>query len=226
MFRSTTTIACALLLACATAFAAEHDEPELRAGWYVRIETSLGAFVVHLFPERTPQAVAHFAGLADGTLEWADPATGEAKKRRHYDEIPVQRIETGRLFEVGDASAAGRATPRLWVPLEGADGSCFDRAGMVGMARQTGRISGVVFFVTAAPVPWFERKFPCIGEVVLGLDIVRKITEAPSTKDGRPIEPVIVRSVDLFSVGEVAPLPTPVHHEPPPPPRPRLKVAR
>jgi peptidyl-prolyl cis-trans isomerase A (cyclophilin A) len=167
--------------------------------------------------------VAHFAGLADGSLAWTDPATGKQEKLRYYDEIPVQRVDGGYLFEVGDATAAGRATPRLWVPREGLGPVGYDRPGRLGMTRDGGRMSGVVFFVTASAIPWFVGKFPCFGEVVSDLETVRQITNLRATPDGHPIDPVVVERVEVFSVGEVAPLPAAATHDAAPA-KPRLKL--
>jgi peptidyl-prolyl cis-trans isomerase A (cyclophilin A) len=224
VFRSTTTFACLLIaLAGTTASFAAPDDSSLPAGWYARIVTSRGTVLARLLPEQAPQSVAHFAGLAQGTLEWIDHATGETEKLRYYDGIPVQRVDAGQLFEIGDASAAGRATPDLWVPREGMGPVGFDRAGRLGMARDGGRMSGVTFFVTASAVPWFVGKFPCFGEVVSDLATVRKITQVRATPDGHPLDPLTVDTIEVFSVGEVEPLPTPELHFPEAP-KPRLRL--
>jgi len=214
MFRSTVMIACALLVTWPSSRASEDGAAELADGWYARIETSRGTVVARLLPEQAPQSVAHFAGLAEGSLEWTDRATGKVEKLRYYDKIPVDRVEAGQLFEVGNATRAGRGTPVLHVPLEGLAPVRFNRPGRLGMAREGGRMSGVVFFVTAAAVPWFEGKFPCFGEVVSDLETVRRITRADADSDGRPLETVMVEKVEVFSVGKVDPLPAPERYAP------------
>src|SRR5438105_12845455 len=39
------------------------------------IETSAGALICSLFPEKAPIGVANFIGLATGTKDWTDPRT-------------------------------------------------------------------------------------------------------------------------------------------------------
>lgn len=223
MLRSTAIIACALLLVGHGASASENNGPDLDDGWYARIETSRGTIVARLLPEQAPQSVAHFAGLAEGSLEWTDHATGKAEKLRYYDKIPIHRAEAGHLFEVGNATLAGRGTPRLYVPREGFGPVRFDRPGRLGMARDGGRMSGVVFFVTAAAIPWFEGKFPCFGEVLSDLETIRRITQVDADPTGRPLDPVMVEKIEVFSVGDVEPLPEPERYEPIAP-TPRIKL--
>ena len=40
-------------------------------------DTSEGTFKVKLYDDKAPKTVANFVGLAEGTLEWADPKTGK-----------------------------------------------------------------------------------------------------------------------------------------------------
>ena len=48
---------------------------------YAHFETTLGNFTVELFDEKTPNTVANFVGLADGTKEWTHPKTKEKHKK-------------------------------------------------------------------------------------------------------------------------------------------------
>jgi peptidyl-prolyl cis-trans isomerase A (cyclophilin A) len=40
---------------------------------YAHFTTSEGKFTARLFDAETPNTVANFAGLADGSKEWTDP---------------------------------------------------------------------------------------------------------------------------------------------------------
>jgi peptidyl-prolyl cis-trans isomerase A (cyclophilin A) len=169
----------------------------------------MGQIIALLHPEHAPQAVAHFAALADGRLEWHDPVTGQAKKAPYYDGIEVHFAMAGRLFEAGYRPGADSA-PELWVPLEGAAGKPFGRGGRLGMAAKRPGISGVVFFITASPDRKLDRTYPCFGTVVSELETVYRITEVKTRKGGRPIEPVTIEKIRIFAVGNPAPLPEPV----------------
>ena len=63
--------------------------PNLAAGWYARIETTMGTIAVQLLPGQAPQSVAHFAALAEARMEWTDPVSGEARKNHFYDGNPI-----------------------------------------------------------------------------------------------------------------------------------------
>ena len=47
--------------------------------------TSQGSFTIRLFDQETPNTVANFVGLAEGTKEWVDPKTGTKVKRPFYN---------------------------------------------------------------------------------------------------------------------------------------------
>ncbi len=185
---------------------------DLLAGWYARMETSLGRMLVKLHPEQAPQAVAHFAALAQGTLEWLDSVTGERQKRPYYDGIQVHFAKAGHLFEAGYRHG-NRDAPQLFVPLEGKAGFS-SRGGRLGMTTIGAGISGVVFFVTASPLRGFDGRYPCFGSVVSDLETVFRITEVTTHDNGRPIEPVTIEKIRIFSVGDPAPLPAPLPYTP------------
>ncbi len=199
----------ALVLSCAMVAHASDTEPSLAEGWYARVDTTLGDIVIELLPEQAPQAVAHVAALAEGELEWFDVVTGEPKKTRYYDGIAVHLAEAGQRFEVGDPTGTGRGAPRIFVPLEFGAVS-FSEPGRVGLTRDgLGRISGAQFFVTVSGLPWLNTKHTCFGKVVEGLEVVRRITSVKTYSNGRPMEPPLVERVDIFAVGDPAPLPKP-----------------
>ena len=62
------------------------------SGTYAKFETTEGNFKVRLFDKEAPNTVANFTGLAEGTKEWKDPATGERRKAPFYDGIVFHRI--------------------------------------------------------------------------------------------------------------------------------------
>jgi cyclophilin family peptidyl-prolyl cis-trans isomerase len=182
----------------------------LPAGWYAQIETSLGSILARLVPDQAPQAVAHFAALAQGRFAWIDPATGKTEKSPYYDGIPVTRAVASSLFEAGGARGEGQGVPEVFVPNEGVGAINFTRPGRLGMARApTGGHSGVRFFVTASGHPWFNTNHPCIGEVVEGLDVVARISEVKTYGNGRPMKTVWIHRIRVVPVGSPPPLPEP-----------------
>ena len=81
----------------------------------VEIRTSAGSLILELFPDEAPLAVANFIGLAEGTLAWTDPETGEQTERHRIEDehwvelIPgTPAVQDGRLVTVEDRGAARR----------------------------------------------------------------------------------------------------------------------
>lgn len=184
----------------------------LETGWYARIETSRGRIIARLLPDQAPQSVAHFVGLAEGTLEWTDPVLGETQKGRYYDNIQVDLAKAGERFEAGGLeSDPSRTPPSLYVPpTEGKGPVAFGAPGRLGMTASIGgRVSAVKFFVTAAAAPYFNKHHPCFGTVVEGWNVVQRISEVKTYSNGRPIEPVAIHKIRIFTVGDPEPLPEP-----------------
>jgi cyclophilin family peptidyl-prolyl cis-trans isomerase len=213
-------IAVVLAAALASAVAAPpSDLPQgLPEGWYARIETTMGTMVARLHPDNAPQSTAHFAALAEGRLPWSDLATGEERRGRYYDGIPIHKAVAGQRFEAGDASGSGRGAPLIYVPSEqGPLG--FERPYRLGMTRGSmNKISGVMFFVTVGNMAFLTGQHPCFGELVEGMDVAWNIATVKTNSVGRPLHPVLIRSVRILAVGTPPPLPEPVRYIPPPPP--------
>jgi len=191
--------------------------PGLADGWYARIETSEGRILARLHPEQAPQSVTHFAKLAEGEMPWLDPVSGEELTGHYYDGVPVHRSIAMERFEAGDRSGTGRGAPPLFVSPEGFGPLNFSVGYRLGMTGGAGsKISAVQFFVTAAAEPLLNGRYPCFGTVIGGKDVVSRITTVKTYSNGRPVEPVIIEKVRVFSVGKVEPLPAPVIYKPRP----------
>jgi peptidyl-prolyl cis-trans isomerase A (cyclophilin A) len=196
----------------ASAVAADEFVPpdDYPAGWYARIETSEGRIVALLHPEQAPQAVAYFAALASGSLEWLDPVSGKPQKTPYYDGIEVHYAKAAHLFEAGYRPGSTVA-PELYVPFEGRSGPLtFDYPGRLGLSPSGAGIGAVVFFITASPIKGLAARHPCFGTVVSDREVVWRIAEVKTDDRGRPLEPVRIEKVRIFSVGDPPPLPAPV----------------
>jgi hypothetical protein len=79
------------------------------------------------------------------------------------------------------------------------------------------RTSGVLFFVSVSALPFLTSRHPCFGELVLGQDVAWNIATVKTNSMGKPLEPVVIRSVKILAVGSPPPLPEAVPYTPPPP---------
>jgi len=193
-------------------------ETVIHPGWYARIHTSMGLIIVRLLPEQAPQSVAHFAAAAEGELEWNDIITGKPVKERYFDGAQVHMAIAGRQFEAGDRTGSGTAAPSVYVPYDEGRGPVnFSVKGRMGLTRASGRrISAVQFFISASAQPWLSGHYPCIGVVVYGNDAALRITSVKTYGSGRPLEPVVIEKIRIFSIGDVEPLQEPIPYKPSP----------
>ncbi len=207
----------AVLLLCGVAMAgsAPREAPSEEPGWYARLDTSKGEILIRLLPEQAPQSVAYFAALARGELVWNDPFTGEPRKDPYYDGMEIHKAQAGERFEVGDPTGSGQGYAPFFLPHEGFGPVNFNKAGRVGNTRAPGGlISGSMFFVSEGGMPWLNGRHPCFGVVVSGMSVVRSITTVKTDSMGKPLEPIVLKTVELFSVGDPEPLPKPVPFQP------------
>lgn len=212
------------LLFAANMAAAADEEPagfqppeNLEPGWYARMETGRGRIIARLLPEQAPHSVAHFAALAEGRLGWLDPVSGETYKERFYDGTAIHKVKAGSHFEAGDPSGTGSAPPRLYVPREGLGPVNFKGPGRLGMTRTgAGLNSAFRFFVTYGSQRRLNGQHNCFGVVVSGLEVVMELTGVKAYRYGKPIEPMAIREIRIFKVGDPQPLPEPVHYKPEP----------
>jgi peptidyl-prolyl cis-trans isomerase A (cyclophilin A) len=163
---------------------------------YAHFTTSEGNFTARLFDDETPKTVANFTGLADGSKEWTDPRTGRKTNARYFDGTIFHRVIEGFMIQGGDPLGQGTGGPGYTFQDEFSPKLRHDRAGLLSMANRGPHTNGGQFFITLAPTSWLDNKHSIFGEVVEGMDIIKKIGATPTTKPGdRPVKPITVQSV-------------------------------
>ena len=70
---------------------------EDREGIFAEINTDKGDILARLFYEKAPMTVANFIGLAEGTLKWKDPLTGEQKMGPFYNGLTFHKVIPGLM---------------------------------------------------------------------------------------------------------------------------------
>jgi peptidyl-prolyl cis-trans isomerase A (cyclophilin A) len=154
----------------------------LTQGTYAHFDTSEGSFTVRLFDKEVPNTVANFVGLVEGTKEWQDPSTGERKKTPYYDGVIFHRIIDGFMIQGGDRLGQGTGGPGYKFADEFHPSLRHSKAGVLSMANAGPNTNGSQFFITLGPTPHLDNRHSVFGEVVEGLDVVKKIG---SVKTGR-----------------------------------------
>lgn len=177
-------------LALAASVAGAADPPR------VRVNTSLGSFVVELNPERAPLTVEHFLSYVD---------------EGHYAGTIFHRVVHNFVAQGGGFTVdyEEKPTPRGVVNESG--NGLPNLRGTVGIARATEPHSArSQFYINLVDNPDLDPRpsrwgYAVFGTIVEGLEIIDELGYRPTTAAGPferdvPIEPIIIHSVER--VGE------------------------
>lgn len=153
------------------------------------INTSLGTITIELFPESAPLTVKNFADLSTGS-EGQDP---------FYKNLIFHRVIKDFMIQGGDPLGNGTGGPGYSFKDEFDNSLVFDKAGILAMANSGPNTNGSQFFITLAPTPWLNGKHTIFGRVTEGLDILEKIGQVETDPQDKPLEDVILESINVGS---------------------------
>ena len=160
--------------------------------------TSAGNFTARLFDAETPNTVANFIGLADGSKEWTDPRTGRKVTEPYYNGTIFHRVIDGFMIQGGDPLGQGTGGPGYTFADEFHAKLRHSKAGILSMANRGPNTNGGQFFITLAETPWLDNKHSVFGEITDGMDVVKKIGTTTTSKPGdRPVKPITIESVTI-----------------------------
>lgn len=176
------------------------DKTPLPPGDYAEIKTSMGMIVCQLYPASAPETVANFVGLAEGTKSSLDPGKGVQVKRHFFDGLVFHRVIKNFMIQGGDPLGNGTGGPGFQFKNEVDPSLHFDRKGVMAMANAGPDTNGSQFFITVAPTTWLDGSYSIFGQVVAGQDVVDKISNLPTDRRDRPVDPVTIVSVTINRV--------------------------
>ncbi len=174
----------------------------LKPGTYARFDTSAGTFVVRLWPDKAPQTVANFTGLAEGTIDTITGRPG-AKSKPFYNGSQFHRVIPNFMIQGGGIQRGENFVgPGYTIADEFDPKFSFNRAGILAMAHTPQPHSASSqFFITVAPYTSLNGKYTPFGEVVSGLNVVKKISTVKRDQtNNRPLEPVVIKTVTIETV--------------------------
>ncbi|MGH3158975.1 MAG: peptidylprolyl isomerase [Streptosporangiaceae bacterium] len=161
------------------------------------LRTNQGTIVLKLFPDHAPKTVKNFTELAQGGREWTNPSTGRKTTDRLYDGTIFHRVIPGFMLQGGDPLGNGRGGPGYQFADEFHPDLTFDRPYLLAMANAGPGTNGSQFFITTVPTPHLNRRHTIFGEVIEGSDVVDKISALKTGRADRPIEDVVVESIQI-----------------------------
>jgi peptidyl-prolyl cis-trans isomerase A (cyclophilin A) len=166
---------------------------------YARLHTSLGNVVLLLEEQRAPNTVKNFVGLATGTQEWTDPATGELRQGVSlYDGTVFHRVIPDFMIQGGCPLGKGTGGPGYRFQDEFHPALRHSGPGVLSMANAGPGTNGSQFFVTERATPHLDDRHSVFGKTVVGQDIVRKIATTPRNPGDRPKTDVVLKKVEVF----------------------------
>jgi len=183
-------LVCGLLVLAVVMAGTVSTEAKLKPGTYAHFTTPLGNFTVKLADQDAPKTVANFVGLVEGTKEWTDPKTGQKVKKPYYEGLVFHRVIKGFMIQGGDPLGIGTGGPGYRFEDEFSPKLRHSKEGILSMANSGPNTNGGQFFITLGPTPHLDNKHSVFGEVVEGMDVVRKIGAVPTGANDKPVTPV------------------------------------
>ena len=166
-------------------------------GLHAKFVTTEGTFTVRLFDQDAPKTVENFVGLAEGTKPWTDPRTNQQVTTPYYDGVIVHRVIDGFMIQSGDPLGQGIGGPGYNFADEFHATLRHNKAGILSMANRGPNTNGGQFFITLGPTPHLDDRHSVFGEVVEGMDVVRKIGSAPTTDRDRPTTDIVINHLTI-----------------------------
>ena len=143
----------------------------------VVFETTQGTIVFALKPEVAPKACENFEGLV---------------KKGYYNGISFHRIIKGFMIQGGDPTGTGRGGQSIYgQPFEDEfkPNVTFTKLGILAMANAGRNTNGSQFFITTVPTPHLNGRHTIFGEVVEGMDVVKKLENVVTDGRDMPMQP-------------------------------------
>ncbi len=142
------------------------------ASYTAVLETSQGDIRIELWPDKAPQTVGNFVGLA---------------QQGFYDDLVFHRIIHDFMIQGGCPKGTGTGGPGYDFADEINDEPLVKN--VLAMANAGPNTNGSQFFIiTAAATPWLDGAHTGFGRVVEGQDVVEALGTVPTGPGDRPRE--------------------------------------
>jgi len=166
---------------------------------FATLYTNAGAIRIELLPNHAPKTVQNFVGLAEGTRDYTNPATGQRGGGPYYNGTIFHRVISGFMIQGGDPTGTGRGGPGYQFADEFHPELRFDRPYLLAMANAGPGTNGSQFFITTAPTDWLNRKHTIFGEVT-DAESQKVVDAIGSTRTGpgdRPAQDIVIERVEI-----------------------------
>ncbi|KRX01818.1 Cyclophilin-like peptidyl-prolyl cis-trans isomerase domain [Pseudocohnilembus persalinus] len=159
--------------------------------------TSVGRITFELFTDITPKTAENFRGLCTG--EYGTTTINGNKKKLIYKDSKFHRIIDQFVVQGGDfVNGNGTGNASIYGG-QFADENFSRRhacAGLLSMANAGRNTNGSQFFITLKACPHLDGKHVVFGQVIDGMDVVRKMAKVPVDMNDKPKIPVEIINCD------------------------------
>lgn len=176
------------------------------------IKTNLGDIEVQLFPDQAPKTVENFTKLA---------------KKGYYDGVIFHRVIPDFMIQGGDPTGTGRGGESIFGQAfedEFSD-QLFNFTGALSMANAGPNTNGSQFFIVSnehvpanmveemkavgypqkvikhyqenSGTPWLDHRHTVFGQVINGMDVVKKISKVDRNGMDKPKKDVVMNEVTI-----------------------------
>lgn len=153
------------------------------------LHTNKGDITIAFFGQDAPNTVANFIKLAQSGF---------------YNGTKFHRVIAGFMIQGGDPLSKDDSMTARWGT--GGPGYQFadeirannhNTVGTISMANAGPNTNGSQFFINVADNTFLDSKHTTFGKVVAGMEVVNAIAATKTAQNDRPVEPVIINSIDL-----------------------------
>ncbi|MGM9892391.1 peptidylprolyl isomerase [Limosilactobacillus sp.] len=192
------------------------DYPQLHldqaTGPKATIKTRLGDITVQLFPKQAPKTVENFTKLAE---------------QGYYDGVIFHRVIPDFMIQGGDPTGTGRGGESIYGKAfeDEFSNELFNFTGALSMANAGPNTNGSQFFIVSnehvpanmigemkavgypkevikhyqenGGTPWLDHRHTVFGQVIAGMDVVKKISKVDRDGMDKPKQDVVMEKVTV-----------------------------
>jgi len=151
-----------------------------------------GRITFELFADAAPKTVENFRALCTG-----EKGVGKSGKPLHFKGSAFHRIIPQFMCQGGDFTAGNGTGGESIYGSKFADETFAGKAGKhlgpgtLSMANAGPNTNGSQFFICTVETPWLNGKHVVFGQVIAGMDVLKKM-EAVGSRDGRTSKRVVI----------------------------------